>query len=57
MALLLVYENLASMPIQLMVFYLKTVVNARCNPKGMIREHQSMAGRPWVPVIVAEGQI
>lgn len=54
---LLLYDNLASVPIQLMVFYLKSVVNAKCNPKGMIWEHENMSGRPWILVIVAEGQI
>lgn len=53
---LLVYDNLASMLIQLMIFSLKSVVNAKYNPKGTIWEHQNMAGRPWVLLIVAEGK-
>lgn len=48
------YSNLfPSMPVQLMVFYLKSVVNAECDPKGMIREHQNTSGRPWIPVTEA----
>lgn len=35
MALLLGYDHLASMPVYLMVFYLKSIVTANWNPQGM----------------------
>lgn len=55
MALLLVHDNLASLPIQFMVFQLKSVVTAKCMTKGMMRTSKYI--RRWILVVVALSQI